>query len=274
MTKRKRHSRAPLPDSNNSTSHMAKKKKPQASLSNSSGTSNTAQKKKAQAAQTPLPNNNAQSTSQRTKRPPRSRQGSQSKFDAPGPLQNPNTPSKAQKGNQQNTKASMVQSTPPALRTTPISPKQNRRFFGAVILLHALDPVRGDRRSRPKVADPDELASDLLLDKFLDSVAYACDRKKGGKTVTAAALQKHPEGPILLLGSNSPIEPETIEKLREILDRLKAFKFGQESEKLLEEDIVRKLTYLGAERLKVYQKKAKQRLELTKPTFQNLSMLM
>jgi hypothetical protein len=108
----------------------------------------------------------------------------------------------------------------------------------------------------------------------LDSVAYACDRKKGGKTVTAAALQKHPEGPILLLGSNSQIEPETIEKLREILDRLKAFKFGQESEKLLEEDIVCKLTYLGAERLKVYQKKAKQQLELTKPTFQNLSMLM
>ncbi|KAF8535704.1 hypothetical protein BDD12DRAFT_854287 [Trichophaea hybrida] len=252
VKKKKSPAQAPLPESNN-------------------GTENTAKGKKKKSKSSP-PTNNSPSTPQRTKSPPKSRQGIQETLNSPGRLPDPTTPSKIQRGIQQKSKSPKMASSPPEQAITPINPKQHRRFYGAVLLLYALDPVRGDRRSRAKVSDPDELSPDVLLDKFLDSVAYACDRKKGGETVTAAALQKDPGGPILLLGSNSQIQKETIENLEEILEQLKTISFGKE-EKTLEDDIVRKLTYLGAERLKAYRKQGRKLLDLKNPTFQNLGFV-
>ncbi|KAF8251030.1 hypothetical protein K440DRAFT_658857 [Wilcoxina mikolae CBS 423.85] len=273
--KKKSPAQAPLPESNISATNTAKKKKKspaQAPLpeSNISAT-NTAKKK----SKSPPLANNSSSTLQSTKSPPKSRQGSQGNINSPGRSPDPTTPSKIQRGIQQKSKSPEMESSPPEQKTTPIAFKQHRRFYGAVLLLHALDPVRGDRRSRAKVSDPDELSPDDLLDKFLDCVAYACDRMKGGATVTAAALQKDPRGPILLLGSNSTIQQETIEYITDILKHLKAISLDQEERTLesLEYDIVRKLTYLGAERLKAYRKHGRKLLDLKNPTFRDLGFV-
>lgn len=82
--------------------------------------------------------------------------------------------------------------------------------------------------------------------------------------MTAAALQDDPEGPVLLLASNSRIGEPTQVAVREILKDLARFEFGKESrekETELENDIVRKLRTLATDRLREYQKRAQGILE-------------
>ncbi|KAA8895526.1 hypothetical protein FN846DRAFT_766239, partial [Sphaerosporella brunnea] len=140
----------------------------------------------------------------------------------------------------------------------------DRRFFMAALMLHALDPVRGDRQGR-RIQDPSEDdEADELMCRFLDSIAYACDRRRGGDTVTAAALQDDPEGPVLLLASNSTIKADTREALRKILGQLAEFNFSRdthEMEQKLEDDILRTLVQLGSARLKDYQRQARIKME-------------
>jgi hypothetical protein len=144
---------------------------------------------------------------------------------------------------------------------TCISPKQHRRFVLATLLLHTLNPIRGDRRRRPKLPnDLHDISHDILRDRFLDAVAYICDKEKGGDTVAAAALQDHPEGPILVLASNSLITDNTLAVLKDIFRLMRSLKFEtakQDEKKKLEDDIVRKLAELGRSRLKDYQSLAR-----------------
>ncbi|KAF8241897.1 hypothetical protein K440DRAFT_591515 [Wilcoxina mikolae CBS 423.85] len=164
---------------------------------------------------------------------------------------------------------------PPLSRktTAPIDAKQHSRFSGSVLLLHSLDPVRGARKGRPKFPDPDGLDSDELLCSFPDAVSYACDRRHGGDTVTAAALQDTPEGPVLLLASNSQMKESTKEGMEDMLKELAVFEFGKESvekERELENGIVRKLSFLAKDRLKEYQKRAQKILKDAERTLKGL----
>ncbi|KAI5812961.1 hypothetical protein BZA77DRAFT_322726 [Pyronema omphalodes] len=143
----------------------------------------------------------------------------------------------------------------------PISPKQHRRFFLAALLLHTLNPIRGERRRRQNLPhDLHDISHDILRDRFLDAVAYICDKEKGGNTVAAAALQDDPGGPILVLASNSVITDKTLAVLKDIFRLMRSVEFETakpDEKKKLEDDIVRKLAELGRSRLKDYQNLAR-----------------
>jgi len=191
--------------------------------------------------------------------------------DIPGPSESP--PSRPNQVSTEKGKQPTIRTPAPGKTTAPIDEKLYSRFFGSVLLLHALDPVRGARKGRPKFPDPDDLDSNELLRSFLDSVSYACDRKHGGDTVTAAALQDDPEGPVLLLASNSRIQETTLVTVGEILKDLARFKFGKKSrvkERELENGIVHKLRLLATDRLREYRKRARRLLEDAEHTLRGL----
>ena len=77
-----------------------------------------------------------------------------------------------------------------AATPVPISPIVERQFYESQLLLYVLEKVRGEhttRRNYHGELDQDETE---LRRSFVDKLAYICDFKKGGSTVTALALQK------------------------------------------------------------------------------------
>ena len=100
----------------------------------------------------------------------------------------------------------------------PVSAKREKRFYEVVVVLKAFDAIRGDRIRRPERFSADEdHASQELRRSFIDSIAYACDSEKGGKTVTAAFLQQTPQGVVIWLAANRGLEPTTIQDITQLL---------------------------------------------------------
>lgn len=129
-----------------------------------------------------------------------------------------------------------------------------RRFYEPIHLLHALDPVQGGRKKTDRVSDAADLSQEDLLREFLNAVAYICDTDKGGKTVSAAAIQETPSQFILWIASNADVREATQCRLREIFSMLQP----QEPDKTA---IMKTMVQLAHGRLKQYRKWAKDGLE-------------
>ncbi len=101
-----------------------------------------------------------------------------------------------------------------------LSPKLVRRFYEPVLLLHALDEIRG-RRMKPatNLEDPD-LDSRKARRAFTDGIAYICAYDKGPNFVTAVGLEKSPQGVDVWLAANNSIEQGVIPFLEDILQCL------------------------------------------------------
>ncbi|KAI5803674.1 hypothetical protein EDC01DRAFT_611458, partial [Geopyxis carbonaria] len=148
----------------------------------------------------------------------------------------------------------------------PIGPKLFRRFFEPVLLLHALDPVRG---SREYWDIPEKTAKDLdppeLLHKFLSDISYICDTEQGGDTVTAAALGKDPETlkPVLVLACNEKMKDKTQEGLESVLEHMRKLPDDPTERELsdLEGVILSEIVDLASSRLKTYRRFAKTQLK-------------
>lgn len=104
------------------------------------------------------------------------------------------------------------------------------RFVQAAVLLHMLDPVRGEATVHGLDQDPHEMRiprERLLKRKFLDSFALICAIKKDGGSVSAACLEEGaPQGTIIRIASNSGVGKETLSKVQELVAVLNGVEGG------------------------------------------------
>lgn len=108
-----------------------------------------------------------------------------------------------------------------AATPVPISPAIERQFYESQLLLHALEKVRGEHKKRQNYHGELDQDETELRRSFVDKLAYICDFKKGGSTVTALALQKTYQGVTFWISANETIKPKVIEFLQTILQVLK-----------------------------------------------------
>ncbi|CZR51798.1 uncharacterized protein PAC_01675 [Phialocephala subalpina] len=98
------------------------------------------------------------------------------------------------------------------------------RLIQASVLLHMLEPVRGEPTAYGLDQDPHEIESPrdrLLKRKFLDSFALVCATKREGDSVSAACMEEgRPEGTVVRIASNCGVSDTTLLQLREIVDEM------------------------------------------------------
>jgi hypothetical protein len=91
---------------------------------------------------------------------------------------------------------------------------ERSEIYPRLALLEALSTFKDEPKPRP-------LSDDLKCQarrNFLDSFAYLCDTRKGGSTVTAAAIESSGDGDILWLAANEGISDVTLDYARSLLD--------------------------------------------------------
>jgi hypothetical protein len=92
------------------------------------------------------------------------------------------------------------------------------------VLFHALAKFKDRQKSRHESADTICEARR----NFLDSFAYLCDVEKGGKTVTATALQSLAESDFLWLAANEGIRDDILGYATSVLQKLKTVSLENE----------------------------------------------
>jgi hypothetical protein len=101
-----------------------------------------------------------------------------------------------------------------------LKPKLLRRFYEPVVLLNAIDNIRG-HRTKPET-NFDDIDSGIRKTRraFADSIAYICAYDRGPDFVTAVGLEKLPQGINVWLAANNNIEQKVVAFLAEILQHL------------------------------------------------------
>ena len=108
-----------------------------------------------------------------------------------------------------------------AATPVPISPTVERQFHESQLLLYILEKVRGEHKKRQNYHGELDQGETELRRSFVDKLAYICDFKKGGSTVTALALQKTYQGVTFWIAANETVKLKVIEFLQQILQLLK-----------------------------------------------------
>jgi hypothetical protein len=130
------------------------------------------------------------------------------------------------------------------------------RFYEPLVLQHVLGPTRGDRiQCEPLDSlDESELDNGNLRRSFLNLLAYICDFKRGGATVTAIALEEKPAGVVFWVVANESVKDKVVEALDEILKGLAGLDSttGDEQAATVEERTFRCAAELGMPRVKTY----------------------
>ena len=97
------------------------------------------------------------------------------------------------------------------------SRKVLRRFYEPLLLLNALDPIRGERIKPESEIHGNSPNVQKLRRSFVDGIAYICAYEKGPHHVTAAALEQKPQGIKVWLASNENIGDRVIQFLEKVL---------------------------------------------------------
>ena len=131
-----------------------------------------------------------------------------------------------------------------------------RRFYEPLILQHVLGPTCGDRiQCEPlDTLDESELDNWNLRRSFLGRLAYICDFKKGGATVTAIALEQRPAGVVFWVVANENVKGNVVKVLEKILKGLAGLDgtTGDEQAAMVEDETFRCAAELGMPRLESY----------------------
>ena len=151
------------------------------------------------------------------------------------------------------------QNSPPTRpRHRKAADKLMMRFYEPLVLQHVLGPTRGDRiQCEPLDSlDESELDNGNLRRSFLNQLAYICDFKTGGATVTAIALEQRPTGVVFWVVANENVKEKVVKALGEILKDLAGLDGGTTRERAatVEERTFRQAAELGMPRLKSYRK--------------------
>jgi hypothetical protein len=104
-----------------------------------------------------------------------------------------------------------------------LSSKLLHRFYEPLGLLYALGKTRGEHtpRTSPSHEQVDSFSALELKREFLNELAFLCDYKKGGDTVTALALGQTPQGYVFWVAANKCPRTRIVPFLRELLLLLK-----------------------------------------------------
>ncbi|KAK2747187.1 hypothetical protein FQN55_005182 [Onygenales sp. PD_40] len=92
------------------------------------------------------------------------------------------------------------------------------RFYGLILLLETLGPVRGARQKAEIISD--ELQHTKLRRHFCNALAYVCAFDTGSDSVTAIALDAQPHETTVLVAANREVSPEVVKFLKEVLKLL------------------------------------------------------
>ncbi|KAI9669193.1 MAG: hypothetical protein M1817_004735 [Caeruleum heppii] len=141
-----------------------------------------------------------------------------------------------------------------------------RRFYEPLVLLSVLDSVRGPQLGREPLVlpGPDTLGTAELSREFVNQVAYICDFKTGGDTVTACALESTPATVIIWLAANRAIGAKVIDFLRHILENLRGMSDASvERRQVSEQSLFSNIVRFGIQRAKTYQRFLRGPLERT-----------
>jgi hypothetical protein len=106
----------------------------------------------------------------------------------------------------------------PRLPPAPAS-KLMKRFYEPLILQHVLGSTRGPHIACEPLASEDmsELGDCKLRRSFVDQLAYICNFKKGGATVTAVALEQRPAGVVFWVAANDILPDKVVPFLSDVL---------------------------------------------------------
>lgn len=132
----------------------------------------------------------------------------------------------------------------------PLSPAVKRQFYESQLLLFALEKVRGEHKKRQNYHGELDQGETELRRSFIDKIAYLCDFKKGGSTVTALAIQKTYQGVIFWLSANETLKPKVVGFLTRILHLLK--KVEVKAIKAMEAQLLALIVPFNKDRLKYY----------------------
>lgn len=101
------------------------------------------------------------------------------------------------------------------------------RFIEAAVLLHMLDPVRGEPTVYGLDQDPHEIEAPRVKRKFLDSFALVCATRRDGGSVSAACMEEGlPQGTVIRIASNAGVGARTLSQVRELVDVLNSIASG------------------------------------------------
>ena len=139
-----------------------------------------------------------------------------------------------------------------------LSRKILRRFYEPLLLLNALGQIRGDR-IKPE-SDTNSISPNIhkLRRSFVDGIAYICAYEKGVRRVTAAALERTPEGILIWLAANENIEEKVIQFLGMILSdiqhiaELDDMEDRQREGDQLPEDLTTRIVAFNGPRIQTY----------------------
>jgi hypothetical protein len=143
----------------------------------------------------------------------------------------------------------------------PIRYKVTRRFYEPLLLLDALGSIRGGRIKSETVPDDTGTNHTQVRRAFADAIAYICAYKKGPEYVTAAALEKTPQGVVVWLAANSKVEDKVFEFLKIVLAQVQKVaeqddvKDRQQAAVSVTERLSFEITNFLSPRLEVYHKK-------------------
>jgi len=142
------------------------------------------------------------------------------------------------------------------MATVGITGNVRNRFVQAAVLLHKLDPVRGEPTAYGLDQDPHEIESPrerLLKRKFLDSFALLCATQRDGDSVSAACMEEEsPEGTIVRISSNSGVSETTLNQLRELVDVLSGIASRVRDPSHGEEEILLRIIRLDIRKIRRY----------------------
>jgi hypothetical protein len=148
----------------------------------------------------------------------------------------------------------------PARKIIPARHKLTRRFYEPLLLLDALGVVRGERIESEKIPDDPGSNHTQLRRSFVDAIAYICAFDKGSDYVTAAALEKTPQGIVVWLAANNNVEQKVVAFLESILESVHRIADQDNVEELNQAALLAKQTILSmvvdfqTPRLEIYRK--------------------
>ncbi|KAF2191902.1 hypothetical protein K469DRAFT_655093 [Zopfia rhizophila CBS 207.26] len=114
-----------------------------------------------------------------------------------------------------------------------IQQDEARKLYPRLALFEALSGFKDKQKPRQRSEDT---ICEARRD-FLDSFAYLCDVQKGGKTVTAAALQKLHISNFLWLAANEGVGDDILDYAMDVLEKLKTA--TSENQSTLQDSIFR-----------------------------------
>ncbi|KAE8441083.1 hypothetical protein EG329_005878 [Mollisiaceae sp. DMI_Dod_QoI] len=128
------------------------------------------------------------------------------------------------------------------------------RLIQASVLLHLLDPVRGEPTAYGLDQNPHEIEAPrdrLLKRKFLDSFALVCATKRDGDSVSAACMEEgRPEGTVIRIASNCGVSDATLLQLREIVGDMSGV--AMRDPLAAEDEILLKIIRLNISKIRSY----------------------